>query len=455
MPPVRALASRYPPPIPGTNIPVDKLPAGKASSPLLHFSVPDHWNPSSPALEVYLQQLARGHGTWTHRDEAPGPQPLHSDDFGFRLSVNGQLCAVQGVEVRVLEKVVWDADNAAKCAEPWHEIACGAWSEIVCDSIGMNGLREFELMFNANVLLPSVSALGVVQQVLSGRTGGRDLAMCVDPLSMERLGLVDKKFVRKRTGFLNGEWKVFGFCAMNLFFDRISSLWQFQLFIFRISVDEWPVAKLYEERMGFHRAPLPRRRLVDHVPAGQQSHLAFMMGVEGRRVELHQILRRSGEGDEDFGISFLLDGVRRVVTDVRMCMLEPDEDGVLTHFVYDTGVDTYKLIFNSELLEPGNEARVLDALLVRAMAMDRASVERVKFVLGGFYLPSVVGFNMKDSARRRGGGNGGIFTFCTCSAYVRKADSGACEQGMDACPSVWEFQVYEFDIHYGPKWQDV
>jgi hypothetical protein len=290
---------------------------------------------------------------------------------------------------------------------------------------------------------------------LSGRTGGRDLAMCVEPLSMERLGLVDKNFVRKRTGFLNGGWKEFGFCAMNLFFEQISSLWQFQLFIFRIRVDEWPVARLYDERMGFHRAPLPRRRLVDHVPAGQQSHLAFMMDVEGRRVELHQILRRSGKGDEDFGISFLLDGVRRVVTDVRMWMLEPDPegDGTLIHFAYDTGADTYKLIFNSELLEPGNEAPVLDALLVRAMAMDRVSVERAKFVLGGLYVPSVLGFNLNGSARRKGGEGGDIFTFCTCSAYVRKADSGACEQGMDVCPRVWEFQVYEFDIHYGPKWQ--
>jgi hypothetical protein len=354
---------------------------------------------------------------------------------------------VQGVEVRVLEKLAWDADNAARFDEPWYEIAC--------DSLGTNGLRAFELMFNVDVLLPSVSALGVVRQVLSGRTGGRDLAMCVEPLSMERLGLVDKNFVRKRTGFLNGGWKEFGFCAMNLFFEQISSLWQFQLFIFRIRVDEWPVARLYDERMGFHRAPLPRRRLVDHVPAGQQSHLAFMMDVEGRRVELHQILRRSGKGDEDFGISFLLDGVRRVVTDVRMWMLEPDPegDGTLIHFAYDTGADTYKLIFNSELLEPGNEAPVLDALLVRAMAMDRVSVERAKFVLGGLYVPSVLGFNLNGSARRKGGEGGDIFTFCTCSAYVRKADSGACEQGMDVCPRVWEFQVYEFDIHYGPKWQ--
>ncbi len=39
----------------------------------------------------------------------------------------------------------------------------------------MNGLRAFELMFNADVLLPSVLALEVVRQVLSGRTGGRDM----------------------------------------------------------------------------------------------------------------------------------------------------------------------------------------------------------------------------------------------------------------------------------------
>ncbi len=91
----------------------------------------------------------------------------------------------------------------------------------------------------------------------------------------------------------------------------------------------------------------------------------------------------------------------------------------------------------------------MDALLVRVMAMDRASVERSKFVWGELYVPSVVGFNMNCSARRQGGGDGGIFSFCTCSAYVCKADSGVYAPEMD----VWEFQVYEFDIHYGPKWQ--
>jgi hypothetical protein len=181
-------------------------------------------------------------------------------------------------------------------------------------------------------------------------------------------------------------------------------------------------------------------------PAGRQSHYALFVRAEGRRVELHQLLGTAEERalaePEDFGISFIVDGVRRGITRITMWTLEPDDAGAccdspMLHCPFygmdDRGVGAFRFIFNSELLMPGDVRRVIPTDRSLLQRMDTCSLRRLLCTLDGRCVPSMLGFDINGDDRRRRGE--GVFSFCTCSV-VSLPGGGV------------GFHVFEFDIHY-------
>jgi hypothetical protein len=196
---------------------------------------------------------------------------------------------------------------------------------------------------------------------------------------------------------------------------------------------------------------------------GLHSHMAFCMSSGGRRVELHRLSGVAGRGavfppppspEEDdynssvsFGLRLVIDESPRRIERIVLWMLEPGSaaDSPLlhvAHLVGPRGERAFELLFNSEVLVPGDEARVVGELLsggAVAGRLDLGSLKRARAALGGLYVPSVVGFNRNGYDTGRDGV--GVFTLCTCSAYPVASMDGGGKGG-------WKFHLFEFDIHY-------
>ena len=438
---IQGNASRHQQPIPGTNIPPSHLPAGESSHPMLHFFIPaECGNDADKPMdkEVYLQQLASGHGYWNSDHlHAAGTR---SDDFGFRLSVDGWLFAVRGVDVWTLEPDVYS--NYRENVSGW---------ALVPYQIGDRGLDAFKLMFNTDVILPSVSSIDLVSEVLHSEVGPNASPSdpwLMDPCSAARSRIADGDFVRSKTGFghvdkrgflVNSETvgggRVFQFCTVALFCDPRTKLWEFNIYCFSILIEDWPLKKKFNERIGRSK---PRRPLFNSIPAGQQSHLALFFENSGHKIEIHQLMHSGSK--EEFGCSFILDGVRREVLNVDTWILESGFDGeggdelMWNHyFVGKSGADAYKLFFNTEVMDPGNEPYVMDAVLSGVPKLNADSRLR-KFWVTVNIVKNNTGFRVS-----RGGREAGTFRFVTCSAYPL-GDGGE-----------WEFMMFQFEIYYGPE----
>ena len=437
--------SRYAQPIPGTNILPSQLPAGEASSPMLHFFIPLNDDDYDSDQEVYIQQLAQGHGEWNEDSKTHLPG-THSDDYGFRLSVDGRLYAVRGVDVWTLEPAA--EDSSIFDMSEWH-----LWRF----RVGDRGMDAFKLMFNTEVLLPSVNVTDIVKGVLLREVGPDARTYdprVMDPRSVSRFCAARPEFVRDRTGFgsvdrVGSQWvgddgggaRVFQFCTVAMFCDPRTKIWEFHIYCFSILIEDWPVHHKFNERIGRAKA---RRPILNFMPAGQQSHSAFFMVDKERKIELHQLLYRgkqmSGSHGEEFGCSFIIDGVRRRILGVDTWIMESDFDDKcsaelfwLNYDVGNDGADAYKIIFNTELLDQGNEHSVMDAVLSGVPKLDAASIIRKQWVAKGLV--------RLESGRRTGGGGSrgeaGTFTFMTCTAFGVGGE--------------WEFMLFMFQISYGSE----
>ena len=362
------------PPIPGLNIIRSRLPAGVLSHDLLHFFVPD---------EVYVQQLTTDHGV-----VAWGGSGVRSasDAFGFRLSVNGEMLAVNGVAVWTIA-VEPEGESFKKYA----------YRRIVGD----NGVDACKVMFMTDVLLPGINvAKDVMQAVLPSdcTLDWRSAQRCV---SLE-------KYVQERTGFGKDNLgrRVFNFCTMSLFPSE-GKTWEFQFFHFSIQVQQWPSDKYY---------------------SSNRSHPALNMNIHDHEIWMHQA--EVGKRDAyPFGFILAVDGKARRVTEVQMFeLIWENKAWCLDPYVFsNNGAEAYKLIFNSELLRVGDEMRVLDYVMgtVSDRELDPESRTVREMVLGE---TKVVGEQTEFKSERKGS----HFTFCTCSAYA---------EGMR-----WRFRLFQFQV---------
>jgi hypothetical protein len=214
---MRPLPSRYPPPIPGTNIPKHKLRAGPSSHPLLHFFIPSALEGDTLPHEVYVQQLAEGRGAWW--DESHSRERM-SDGFGFRASVDGHAFAVCRVEVETLEpRSRIDSDDRS-------------WVEWVAvrHTVGDGGANAFKIMFNTELFPPGVDGQALVDGVV-GAAGGVSF---IEPLCAARCRQVTAAFVRERTGV--DEKDGLRFCTVSLFLNGLG-MWEFHVFCFTVVFD--------------------------------------------------------------------------------------------------------------------------------------------------------------------------------------------------------------------------
>ena len=385
------------PPIPGLHIP--HLPAGESSHAMLHFFSPSFEtgeNRSKMMDEVYVQQLAKkGHGT---------------DSFGLRLSVNGQMQAISAVTLYTA-RVEPSRDGDYE----WYDYR---------NIVGNSGVDAYKILFNSDVLLPGIDVRTQVIEAVVPADG------VLDKRSHKRSYCTTSEYVSQRTGFgldnITGR-KIFTFCTMVLFptGEVIAAggfnlkVWQYELFNFRFDVADWPVL---DER-------------VADTPAGKHSHLSLS-------IDHRDVWMRLAEDDPHhvafpFGFILSIDNVPRTVAGVRMYEVMDEESIKIPHrsryIVGTNGMQAFTLMFNTELLRAGDEARTLAALLGSVDALDVDSARRKEWVLGEMqYVKQRTRFGGRNSLHSPN--NIPFFTFCTCSAY----DNG---EG-------WRFRVFEFEVEF-------
>ena len=348
--------------------------------------------------EVYVQQLAKTE---------------HSDRFGMRLSVNGQMQAISAVTLYTA-RVEPSRDGDYE----WYDYR---------NIVGNSGVDAYKILFNSDVLLPGIDVRTQVIEAVVPADG------VLDKRSHKRSYCTTSEYVSQRTGFgldnITGR-KIFTFCTMVLFptGEVIAAggfnlkVWQYELFNFRFDVADWPVL---DER-------------VADTPAGKHSHLSLSMSIDHRDVWM-----RLAEDDPHhvafpFGFILSIDNVPRTVAGVRMYEVMDEGSIKIPHrsryIVGTNGMQAFTLMFNTELLRAGDEARTLAALLGSVDALDVDSARRKEWVLGEMqYVKQRTRFGGRNSLHSPN--DAPFFTFCTCSAY----DNG---EG-------WRFRVFEFEVEFG------
>ena len=350
--------------------------------------------------EVYVQQLAK-------KEHMP-----RSDRFGMRLSVNGQMQAISAVTLYTA-RVEPSRDGDYE----WYDYR---------NIVGNSGVDAYKILFNSDVLLPGIDVRTQVIEAVVPADG------VLDKRSHKRSYCTTSEYVSQRTGFgldnITGR-KIFTFCTMVLFptGEVITAggfnlkVWQYELFNFRFDVADWPVL---DER-------------VANTTAGKHSHLSLSMSIDHRDVWM-----RLAEDDPHhvafpFGFILSIDNVPRTVAGVRMYEVQDEDRTEILHrsryIVGTNGMQAFTLMFNTELLRAGDEARTLAALLGSVDALDVDSARRKEWVLGEMqYVKQRTRFGGRNSLHSPN--NIPFFTFCTCSAY----DNG---EG-------WRFRVFEFEVEF-------
>jgi hypothetical protein len=427
----------HPPPVPRlalTETDRARLPAGPLSSPMHRLVYQDA---RGTAHEAFLQQLWGE--DWKRRAPSDkGDFTTQSDAFGFRLSVDGERWAVESVRVRRVER------DRGDDAEEW-------WT--VCHTVGDRGIDSAQLLFNARVLQPGERLVEVVAGLLSA-AGGSMLA----PEALARLRAVEEyRAVEEWTGFHEEEGaQMFRCCTAAV--GGVGAECNFEWTGFSFRVRPWPHARRFDERIG-----RDGHRQTAAPPAGPFSHTAFLLkdiGPARRKVELHQLFGKvfgtnTPQTNALFGFNLIIDGRERRICCVWVYLLESDSGGEdhlinYSHTVGPSGTDAFKLLFNSELLPPGDGARVLDAMLPGRPALDRVSQLRMRAVRADRYVRAMTGFGVHDAWHAASLCEGReIVSFCTCCAYPQRggwrSDPGfAKEVGGE----VWEFQTMVFDVQY-------
>jgi hypothetical protein len=116
------------------------------------------------------------------------------------------------------------------------------------------------------------------------------------------------------------------------------------------------------------------------------------------------------------------------------------------------GADAFRLMFNSELLRPGDEKRVLDALVPEPGLLDAVSAAILRRVRAGLYVRPLTGFDCRVVGFDDGGdgGEGGAattFSFCTCCAFP--AGNGGRGGGGGGGSGGWQFKLLVFEVLFG------
>jgi hypothetical protein len=378
------------------------LPAGPSSRPAHRFTYTD-----TEGVEQHVCV------------EQTEPSAEGSDRFGFRLMVDGQRFLIRRVEVL--------------CDLHQNEEG-GPWT-LYRQTVGDDGINAYLLMFNTRVLLPTELASEVLVEEVGGELAEWSSA---DMVALERSQVFDNSG-HGHTGFVVAGDDEYGgddrfvFCTVAVGRDRITKQVQFNVFVFRIFIAPWPRAELYEERMGL----APRRQRATP-PAGPFSHIEFVIQEGRRMVTVRQSFGRSSQ----FGFDLLIDGAEQAVRRVDVCLLECDP-GASAAKLYEytpgpNGADAFRLMFNSELLRPGDEARVLDALVPEPRRrLTRGSAIILATVRAGRYVRSMTGFDCQEATSDGAVAGTKTFSFCTCCAFPAAAGGEL------------EFGLLVFEVVYG------
>lgn len=398
----------------------DRLPAGPASRALHRFA----YTTDGARRDVLVEQVE--------------PAAEGSDRFGFRLTVGGERYRVRGVEVLC----------------DLHRREDGGWSFFSYDA-GDDGAEAYQLMFNTRLLLPTESAFEAFEEEVYRLFLKEHLWSADDLAAVARSKAFDRGSAAYTgfTGTEGGRDRAFRFCTIGVACEQRTKTLLCNVYVFHILIAPWPRAGLFEERLG--RAPHPPRATL---PAGPFSHAEFVMQEGRRMVAVRQAF--GGEALKGFGFNLWIDGFPKVVRSVGVCLLESSaETGLreidetapeLTLFQYTpgpNGADAFRLMFNSELLRPGDEKRVLDALVPEPGLLDAVSAAILRRVRAGHYVRSLTGFDCRLVGFDDGGGGGEggaatTFSFCTCCAFPVGNSGGGGSGG-------WQFKLLVFEVLFG------
>ena len=431
----------HPPPVPRlalTEADRARLPAGPLSSPMHRLVYQDE---RGAHHEAFLQQLWGD--DWAPERRAPRDLTTQSDAFGFRLSVDGERWAVESVLVRRAER-----DAGFEDREWW----------TTGYTVGDRGIDSGQLLFNARVVLPEERLVVVVAGLLRAAGGSM-----LKPTALERLKAIEEHaMVHWWTGFHEEEGvQMFRCCTASV--SGVGGQCDVEWTGFSFRVRPWPNAQRFDERLGRDG----HRRSTAAPPAGPHSHTAFVLkgiGPAKRTVEVHQLFgtgphTNAHHTNARFGFNLIIDGRERRICCVWVFFQELDLSGdkssdrlVLPEYtVGPSGTDAFKLLFNSELLPPGDGARVLDAMLPGRPALDRVSRLRVRAVRDEWFVRGATGFGVYDAWHEEEALSGlrESVSFCTCCAYPRRSGwRGDPGFPKEVEGEEWEFQTMVFDVMY-------